>query len=60
MIVVSKASESRAIVTRPVPPVSFPAGGRFRELLESAAWVHVDHLGWNAVASLPGLQRRQT
>ena len=48
---VSKASESRAIVTRPVPPVSFPAGSRFHELLQSAAWVHVDHLGWNAVAS---------
>lgn len=51
VIVVSKASESRAIVTRPVPPVSFPAGSRFHELLQSAAWVHVDHLGWNAVAS---------
>ncbi|MCY1225744.1 Sulfofructose kinase [compost metagenome] len=55
VIVVSKATESRAIVTRPVPPVSFPAEGRFRELLEAAAWVHVDHLGWNAVANLPGL-----
>ena len=53
VIVVSKASESRAIVTRPVPPVSFPAGSRFHELLQAAAWVHVDHLGWNAVASLP-------
>lgn len=50
VIVVSKATESRAIVTRPVPPVSFPAGSRFFELLESAAWVHTDHLGWNAVA----------
>ncbi len=56
VIVVSKATESRAIVTRPVPPVSFPAEGRFRELLDTAAWVHVDHLGWNAVASLPGLK----
>lgn len=55
VIVVSKATESRAIVTRPVPPVSFPAEGRFRELLDSAAWVHVDHLGWNAVARIPGL-----
>lgn len=50
VIVVSRATESRAIVTRPVPPVSFPAGSRFAELLPSAAWVHVDHLGWNAVA----------
>jgi sulfofructose kinase len=50
VIVVSRATESRAIVTRPVPPVSFPAGSRFFDLLASAAWVHVDHLGWNAVA----------
>lgn len=50
VIVVSRATESRAIVTRPVPPVSFPAGSRFAELLASASWVHVDHLGWNAVA----------
>lgn len=54
VIVVSKASETRAIVTRPVPPVSFPAGSRFHELLESASWVHVDHLGWSAVAGIPG------
>ncbi|MDQ0665517.1 sulfofructose kinase [Arthrobacter ulcerisalmonis] len=54
VIVVSKTAESRAIVTRPVPPVSFPAGSRFTELLQSAAWVHTDHLGWNAVASAPG------
>jgi sulfofructose kinase len=51
VIVVSRATESRAIVTRPVPPVSFPAGSRFSELLQSAAWVHTDHLGWNAVAN---------
>ncbi|TDT76126.1 sulfofructose kinase [Arthrobacter sp. AG258] len=50
VIIVSKATESRAIVTRPVPPVRFPAGSRFFDLLASAAWVHADHLGWNAVA----------
>ncbi|KRE89910.1 carbohydrate kinase family protein [Arthrobacter sp. Soil764] len=50
VIIVSRATESRSIVTRPVPPVSFPKDSRFRELLESAAWVHTDHLGWNAVA----------
>lgn len=54
VIVVSRATESRAIVTRPVPPVSFPAGSRFSQLLQSAAWVHTDHLGWNAVASASG------
>jgi sulfofructose kinase len=55
VIVVSRATESRAIVTRPVPPVSFPAGSRFFDLLATAAWVHADHLGWNAVAGVTGL-----
>ncbi|MCQ6269042.1 PfkB family carbohydrate kinase [Pseudarthrobacter sp. R1] len=55
VIVVAAASESRAIVTRPVPPVSFPAGSRFHELLATAPWVHADHLGWNAVANIPGV-----
>ncbi|MDO5864449.1 MULTISPECIES: carbohydrate kinase family protein [Paenarthrobacter] len=56
VIVVSKATESRAIVTRPVPPVRFPEGSRFHELLGTASWVHVDHLGWSAVAHMPGLR----
>lgn len=56
VIVVSKATESRAIVTRPVPPIHFPAGSRFHELLLTADWVHVDHLGWNAIANVPGLR----
>lgn len=56
VIVVSQSSESRAIVTRPVPPVRFPADGRFQELLAAAAWVHVDHLGWNAVTGHPHLK----
>jgi sulfofructose kinase len=55
VIVVSTATESRAIVTRPVPPVSFPSGSRFHELMASAAWVHTDHLGWNAVTTAPGV-----
>ncbi|MFI2566189.1 carbohydrate kinase family protein [Paenarthrobacter sp. NPDC018779] len=56
VIVVSRSTESRAIVTRPVPPVHFPADSRFHELVRSAGWVHVDHLGWNAVADLQGLR----
>lgn len=56
VIVVSRATESRAIVTRPVPPISFPNGSRFHELLRTAAWVHVDHLGWNCVANVPDLR----
>ncbi|WP_426006047.1 PfkB family carbohydrate kinase [Paenarthrobacter sp. NyZ202] len=56
VIVVSKSTESRAIVTRPVPPVRFPAGSRFHELVRNADWVHVDHLGWNAVMNLQGVR----
>lgn len=56
VIVVSRATESRAIVTRPQPAVTFPAGSLFHELLGTAAWVHVDHLGWNAVAHVPNLR----
>lgn len=55
VIVVSRESQSRAIVTRPVPPVRFPATGVFRDAVEAAAWVHVDHLGWGAVSGFKGL-----
>ena len=50
VIVVSTATESRAIVTRPVPPVSFPAEGRFRELLD---------IGRLGPRGPPGLERRR-
>lgn len=57
LIIVSHRNESRAIVTRPVPPLLFPARGAFRDALENSAWVHVDHLGWSAVQPLaPGIR----
>ena len=52
LIIVSDGGEHRAIVTRPVPPLDFPTHGVFREAVASAAWVHVDHLGWPAVQPL--------
>ena len=52
LIIVSDGGESRAIVTRPVPPLEFPSSGTFRAAVESAAWVHTDHLGWAAVKRL--------
>lgn len=55
VIVVSRESQSRAIVTRPVPPVRFPSAGTFRDAVQAAAWVHVDHLGWDAVAAYKDL-----
>lgn len=57
LIIVSDGNESRAIVTRPVPPVRFPATGPFRDAIAAASWVHVDHLGWSAVQPLaPGIR----
>ena len=55
VIVVSRESQSRAIVTRPVPPVRFPSTGIFRDAVQAAAWVHVDHLGWGAVSAFKDL-----
>lgn len=52
LIIVSDDGDSRAIVTRPVPPLNFPSDGVLRATAKSAAWVHVDHLGWSAVQLL--------
>jgi sulfofructose kinase len=52
LIIVSDGGASRAIVTRPVPPLEFASHDVFRATVESAAWVHVDHLGWSAVRAL--------
>jgi sulfofructose kinase len=61
VVVVDAGSGTRAICTRPVPPLVIPAVGRATELLSDAAWVHVDHLGWRPVqdwiASTAGVSR---
>lgn len=49
VIVVDAAAGTRAICTRPVPPPTVNRAGA--ALLESAPWVHVDHLGWGTVAA---------
>lgn len=49
VIVVEAGRGTRAIHTRPVPPLRMPADGRGAELIAGAEWVHVDHLGWSAV-----------
>jgi sugar/nucleoside kinase (ribokinase family) len=49
VIVVDRQRGTRAICTRPGPsPVLTPAA----DLLLSAEWVHVDHLGWSPVVTL--------
>ncbi len=50
-VVVVGPGATRAIVTRPVPRVVVHLSAAAR-LLEEAAWVHVDHLGWPALRTL--------
>jgi sulfofructose kinase len=52
VVVVDRSTSSRAICTRPVPPLHLPDGSRSAELVRAARWVHVDHLGWGAVTQL--------
>lgn len=52
VVVVDTAEATRAIVTRPVPPLDVASNERVRELLARAAWVHADHLGWPALRAL--------
>ena len=54
VIVVDGLGGTRIICTRPVPALLLTAGSRAAQLLESAPWIHVDHLGWPAVTDLLG------
>ncbi|MEO5743919.1 MAG: PfkB family carbohydrate kinase, partial [Terracoccus sp.] len=49
VIVVDRGRGTRAICTRPGPDVEI---GRGAEMVDAAAWVHADHLGWAAVRHL--------
>lgn len=53
VITVEQSHGTRTICTRPVPPLRVPAGSAAAELLGSALWLHVDHLGWPAVRDVP-------
>lgn len=50
VVLASRRETARAICTLPVPPLELPPGARAAVL--AADWVHVDHLGWPAVAEL--------
>jgi sulfofructose kinase len=52
VVLVDSSSGTRAICTRPMPPLELPPRGRARELIAAAAWVHADHLGWAALQGL--------
>jgi sulfofructose kinase len=61
VVVVDAGRGTRAICTRPVPPLAIPAVGRATDLLSDTDRVHVDHLGWRPVqdwiASTTGASR---
>lgn len=46
--------DTRALISRPGPPLRIGPAGRAAELLAAASWVHADHAGWSAVAPLRG------
>jgi sugar/nucleoside kinase (ribokinase family) len=48
VVVVDRARGTRAICTRPGPPVDLSLAG---SLLGAADWVHTDHFGWAALCS---------
>lgn len=50
VILCSNADSTRSIATRGVSPLRLSAANRERVL--AAEWVHVDHLGWPAVAEI--------
>lgn len=51
VVVVDASAGTRAICTRPTPPLVIPPGSPAAQLLSAAAWVHVDQLGWAAAVS---------
>jgi sulfofructose kinase len=50
VIVVDAGRGTRAICTRPGPPLKLT--GPAARMLRSAAWVHVDHVGWHPVRAV--------
>jgi sulfofructose kinase len=54
VVLVDARRGTRAICTRPGPTLQLPAGGPAAGLLGQAAWVHVDHAGWEPVRAWLG------
>ncbi|MPZ84297.1 MAG: ribokinase [Actinophytocola sp.] len=52
VVLVERDSGTRAICTRDVPALRVEPGSPAAAKIRGAAWVHVDHLGWPAVAAL--------
>lgn len=49
IVIISGTDRSRAIVNRPGPAIDLAADPIARDLIDAAAWVHVDQHGWPAV-----------
>lgn len=49
IVIVSGEARSRAIINQPGPPLDLEHHQAGHELIERAAWVHVDQHGWNPV-----------
>jgi sulfofructose kinase len=56
VVLVDQSSGTRAICVRRPPAFLVPGEGVAADLIRTAAWVHVDYLGWPAVRSLLGDQ----
>ena len=54
VIVVARTSATRAISNRSLPPVDLAAQPGVRALLAESAWVHLDHVGWQATMDALG------
>lgn len=52
VVVIDRSRATRAICTRPVPPLRLDDDPELRDRLAGAAWVHVDHRGWPVARAL--------
>jgi sugar/nucleoside kinase (ribokinase family) len=52
VVLADRSRGTRAICTRRVPGPALPVGSPAEELVRTASWVHVDHLGWSTVSGL--------
>lgn len=59
LVVITRATASRAITNRPLPRTDLTSSQAARELLAGSAWVHTDHIGWRPTMwTLDELDRR--
>lgn len=52
VVVIDRSRATRAICTRPVPPLSLGDDPALPDRITGAAWMHVDHRGWPVARAL--------